>query len=107
MPNGLVIGTRFNQGKFEVKAEVKDSQGGLAGYVGVAFLPDLGKLKVYNPDKKSNFGSRYCLYHEAVILCDTSVLQNQAVTHMKDTFTRLVDQYKAGAAEVTEVYDVL
>lgn len=121
MPNGLVISTRFNQGKFEVKAEVKagsdlpvnifiyekDSQGGLAGYVGVAFLPDLGKLKVYNPDKKSNFGSRYCLYHEAVILCDTSVIQSQAVTHMKDTFTRLVDQFKAGAAEVTEVYNVL
>lgn len=121
MPNGLVINTRFNQGKFEVKAQVKtgsdlspnifiyekDAQGGLAGYVGVGFLPDLAKLKVYNPDKKTNFGSRYCLYHEAVILCDTSVLQTEAVTHMKDTFTRLVDQYKAGAAEVTEVYDVL
>lgn len=120
MPNTLVLTTRFRAGKYEVLAKVKDgsdlpenifiyekdAKGGLADYVGIALPKDLAKLKVYNPDKKSNFGSRYTLYFEGLAKLDTPRDQNNMVNHMKDTFKLLVDQYSAISGDEVEEYEL-
>lgn len=120
MPNTLVIATRFRAGKYEVSAKVKegsdlppdifiyekDDQGGLAGYVGIALPKDMAKLKVYNPDKKTNFGSRYCLYSEGLAKLDTPRDQANMASHMKETFKLLVDQYTAISGDEVEEYEL-
>lgn len=120
MPNTLVLATRFRAGKYEVLGKVKegsdlpsdifiyekDDKGGLADYVGIALPKDMAKLKVYNPDKKSNFGSRYCLYSEGLVKLDTPKDQTHAVNHMKDTFKLLVDQYSAISGDEVEEYEL-
>lgn len=120
MPNTLVISTRFRAGKYEVLGKVKegsdlpetifiyekDDKGGLGDYVGIALPKDMAKLKVYNPNKKSNFGSRYCLYHEGLAKLESPRDQVNAVNHMKETFKLLVDQYSAGSADEVEEYEL-
>lgn len=120
MPNTLVISTRFRAGKYEVHGEVKagsdlpveifiyekDDKGGLADYVGIALPKDMAKLKVYNPDKKSNFGSRYTLYKEGLVKANSPKDQLNAANHMKETFKMLVDQYSADSADEVEEYEL-
>lgn len=120
MPNTLVVSTRFRAGKYEVHGEVKagselpaeifiyekDDKGGLADYVGIALPKDLAKLKVYNPDKKSNFGSRYCLYKEGLVKVDSPQAQTNAAQHMKDTFKMLVDQFSKISGDEVEEYEL-
>lgn len=120
MPNTLVISTRFRAGKYEVHGEVKagsdlpaeifiyekDDKGGLADYVGIALPKDMAKLKVYNPDKKSNFGSRYTLYKEGLVKANSPQEQINAANHMKGTFKMLVDQYSADSADEVEEYEL-
>ena len=120
MPNTLVITTRFRAGKYEVLAKVKegsdipsdifiyekDDKGGLADYVGIALPKDMAKLKVYNPNKKSNFGSRYCLYSEGLAKLNSPKDQLNMANHMKETFKMLVDQYSADSADEVEEYEL-
>lgn len=120
MPNTLVISTRFRAGKYEVVGTVKDGSevgpdifiyekddtGGLADYIGIALPKDLAKLKVYNPNKKSNFGSRYCLYHEGLVKVDSPQAQTNAAQHMKDTFKMLVDQFSEISGDEVEEYEL-
>lgn len=120
MPNTLVLATRFRAGKYEVLATVKegsdvpanifiyekDDKGGLADYVGIALPGDMAKLKVYNPDKKSNFGSRMCLYSEGLAKLDTPRDQLNMANHMKDTFKMLVDQYSSISGDEVEEYEL-
>lgn len=120
MPNTLIITTRFRAGKYEVLAKVKDGsdvpadifiyekddKGGLADYFGIALPADMAKLKVYNPDKKSNFGSRLCLYHEGLAKLDSPRDQLNMANHMKETFKMLVDQYSADSADEVEEYEL-
>lgn len=120
MPNTLVLTTRLRAGKYEVLAKVKegsdlppeifiyekDDKGALADYVGIALPKELAKLKVYNPDKKSNFGSRYCLYHEGLAKLESPRDQLNMANHMKETFKMLVDQYSADSADEVEEYEL-
>ena len=120
MPNTLVIATRFRNGKYEVKATVKegseiaphifiyekDDKGGLADYVGIALLKDMAKIPKYNPNKKSNFGSRYCLYTEGLAKLDSPKDQANMANHMKATFKMLVDQYSAESGDEVEEYEL-
>ncbi len=120
MPNTLVLTTRFRAGKYEVVAKVKegsdispdifiyekDSMGGLADYVGIALPKDMAKMKPYNPEKKSNFGSRYCLYHEGVAKLNSPQEQLNMANHMKETFKMLIDQYSADSADEVEEYEL-
>lgn len=120
MPNTLVISTRFRAGKYEVLGTVKegsdlppdifiyekDDKGGLADYVGIALPKDMAKLKVYNPNKKSNFGSRFCLYDEGLAKLNSPRDQTNMVNHMKETFKMLVDQYSADSADEVEEYEL-
>jgi len=118
MPNTLVITSRFKDGKYEVLGKVKEGSdvspeifiyekkddGSLGDYVGITALKELAKIPRYNPDKKSNFGSRYCRYTEGLVKLDTAQDQTNAVNHMKATFKLLIDAFKAGSAEEVEEY---
>lgn len=118
MPNTLVITSRFKDGKYEVLGQVKEGSdlpsgifiyekkddGSLGAYVGITALKELAKIPQYNPDKKSNFGSRYCRYTEGLAKLDTPREQTNAVNHMKATFKLLVDAFQAGSAEEVEEY---
>lgn len=120
MPNTLVLTKRFRAGKYEVKATVKegsdispnifiyekDDKGGLADYVGIGFLQDIAKLKVYSPERKTNFGSRHCLYHEGLAKLDTPKAQDDMVHHMKATFKRLIDQFNDQSEDEVEEYEL-
>lgn len=118
MPNTLVLTKHFKDGKYEVKAEVKEgsdissdifiyektADGSLGDYVGIALLKELAKIPKYNPDKKSNFGSRYCRYTEGLAKLDTAQQQENMANHMKATFKQLVDQFTAGSVDEVEEY---
>lgn len=120
MPNTLVLITHFKDGKYEVVAKVKEGSdvspdifiyektddGSLGDYVGIAHLKELAKIPKYNPDKKSNFGSRYCRYKEGLAKLDTAQEQTNMVNHMKSTFKSLVDQFTAGSVDEVEEYAV-
>lgn len=120
MPNTLVLTKRFKDGKYEVLAEVKEGSdipseifiyektddGSLGDYFGIAFLKEIAKIPLYNPDKKSNFGNRYCRYKEGLAKLDTAAQQDITVNHMKDTFRKLIDQFTAGSIDEVEEYAV-
>ena len=74
--------------------------------VGIALPKDMAKLKVYNPDKKSNFGSRYTLFKEGLVKTNSPRDQLNAANHMKETFKMLVDQYSAVSGDEVEEYEL-
>lgn len=118
MPNTLVLTSRFKDGKYEVLAQVKEGSdispeifiyektddGSLGDYVGITALKELAKIPLYNPDKKSNFGSRYCRFTEGLAKLDTAQEQLNAANHMKATFKLLIDAFVAGSSDEVEEY---
>lgn len=118
MRNSLKITTRFAGGYFEVLAEVAEGEvkdifiygtkddGQLGEYIGIAFVPELSKIKVWDPASRSAFGMRRVRYHQGRAFLETEKEQTQMVEHMKQTFARLCSQLGDLDKEVVEYYVV-